>query len=219
MLHQETVEPRTLELLKRLQAEELLQGFNLVGGTALALRLGHRKSIDLDLFTQEEFDLEALKSMLTEKYSFKVSYERNQTLKGFIDGVMIDCIRFNYPHLQSPDIMDGVRLESVPDIIAMKLSAIAQNGTRIKDFIDIATLSTRYSLNEMLGFYASKFPNANIMMPVKALTYFDEIDFNESVVMTIGKFDWKRIAKRLNDMVRDSQKVFLCLSSNKASRE
>lgn len=208
MLHKETIEPRTLELLKRLQAEPLLQTFNLVGGTALALRLGHRKSIDLDLFTREEFDLEELKAMLTENYGMKVSFERNQTLKGFVDGVMIDCIRFNYPHLQAPDIIEGVRLESISDIIAMKLSVIAQNGTRVKDFIDIAVLSTRYSLDKMLEFYSSKFPNANVLMPIKALTFFDEIDFNESVVMTSGKFDWKRIAKRLNEMVRSPQKVF-----------
>lgn len=208
MLHQETVEPRTLELLKQLQAEPLFQSFNLVGGTALALRIGHRKSIDLDLFTTEDFDLEELKSMLVQRYGLKVSYERNQTLKGFIDGVMIDCIRFNYPHIQSPDIIDGIRLESVPDIIAMKLSAIAQNGTRIKDFIDIATLSTQYSLEEMLDFYISKFPMANVMMPIKALTYFDEIDFNESVVMTTGNFNWNKIAKRLNDMVHSSTKIF-----------
>lgn len=208
MLHQETVEPRTLELLKQLQTEPLLQSFNLVGGTALALRLGHRKSIDLDLFTTEDFDLEELKSMLVQRYDLKVSYERNQTLKGFIDGVMIDCIRFNYPHLLSPDIIDDIRLESIPDIIAMKLSAIAQNGTRIKDFVDIATLSTLYSLDEMLNFYITKFPHANMLMPIKALTYFDEIDFNESVIMTTSKFEWKRFAKRLNDMVCNSNKVF-----------
>lgn len=208
MLYKETVEPRTLELLKQLQAEPQLATFNLVGGTALALRLGHRKSIDLDLFTREEFDLEETKQMLVEKYGLRVSYERNQTLKGFIDGIMIDCIRFNYLHLQEPDVMDGIRLESIPDIIAMKLSAIAQNGTRVKDFIDIATLSVYYSLDEMLGFYTSKFRQANILMPVKALTFFDEIDFNESVVMTTGRFEWKRIAKRLNDMVRDSRKIF-----------
>lgn len=209
MLHQETVEPRTLELLKQLQTEPLLQSFNLVGGTALALRLGHRKSIDLDLFTTEDFDLEELKSMLVQRYGLTVSYERNQTLKGFIDGVMIDCIRFNYPHLQSPDIIDGIRLESIPDIIAMKLSAIAQNGTRIKDFVDIATLSTLYSLDEMLNFYITKFSHANMLMPVKALTYFDEIDFNESVIMTTSKFEWKRFAKRLNDMVCNSSKIFI----------
>lgn len=208
MLHKETVEPRTLELLKQLQAEPLLSGFNLVGGTALALRLGHRKSIDLDLFTREEFNLEELKAMLINKYELKISYERHQTLKGFIDGVMIDCIQFNYPHLQAPNTIDGVRLESIPDIIAMKLSAIAQNGTRIKDFIDIAMLSTIYSFDEMLNFYISKFPKANVLMPIKALTYFDEIDFNESVVMISGKFDWKYIDKRLNEMVRDSKKVF-----------
>lgn len=208
MLQTQTVEPATLELLRKLQQEPLLATFNLVGGTALALRIGHRKSVDLDLFTREEFDLEEVKSMLIEKYDLKVSYERQQTLKGFIGGVMIDCIRFNYPHLQTPDEIDGVRLESIPDIIAMKLSAIAQNGTRIKDFIDIATLSTKYSLDEMLQFYADKFSNANIVMPAKALTYFDEINFDESVVMTSGKFDWKKVAKRLQDMAKSPQKVF-----------
>ena len=90
----------------------------------------------------------------------------------------------------------------------MKLSAIAQNGTRIKDFVDIATLSSKYSLDEMLQFYTEKFPNANVVMPAKAITYFDEINFDESVVMTSGKFDWKRVAKRLQDMAKNPQKVF-----------
>lgn len=208
MLQTQTVEPATLEPLRKLQQEPLLATFNLVDGTALALRIGHRKSVDLDLFTREEFDLEEVKSMLIEKNDLKVSFERQQTLKGFIGRVMIDCIRFNYPHLHVTDEIGGVRLESIPDIIAMKLSTIAQNGTRIKDFIDIATLSTKYSLDEMLQFYADKFSNANIVMPAKALTYFDEINFNESVVMTSGKFDWKRVAKRLQDMAKNPQKVF-----------
>lgn len=208
MLQTQTVEPATLELLRELQQEPLLATFNLVGGTALALRIGHRKSVDLDLFTREAFDLEALKSMLIEKYDLNVSFARQQTLKGFIGGVMIDCIRFDYPHLEAPEEVDGVRLESIPDIIAMKLSAIAQNGTRIKDFIDIATLSTHYSFDEMLQFYTNKFPNVNIVMPVKALTYFDEINFNETVVMTSEKFDWKKVATRLQAMAMNPQMVF-----------
>ena len=208
MLHKKTVESGTLELLRRLQGEPLLSAFNLVGGTALALRIGHRKSVDLDLFTREDFDLEELKSMLVEKYDFKVSFARGYTLKGFIGDVMIDCIRFDYPHLQSLDFIEEVRLESVPDIIAMKLSAISQNGTRIKDFIDIATLSTMYSFDEMLGFYTEKFPNVNVIMPLKSITYFEEIDFNEPVVMMTGEFEWSRIAKRLHEMVREPRKVF-----------
>ena len=99
-------------------------------------------------------------------------------------------------------------MESIPDIIAMKLSAIAQNGTRIKDFIDIATLSRRYSLEEMLQFYTDKFPNANVMMPVKSLIYFGEIDFNESVVMTTGPFVWEKVTVRLMQMVKNPQKKF-----------
>ena len=208
MLQTQTVEPTTLELLKKLQQEPLLASFNLVGGTALALRIGHRKSVDLDLFTREEFDLEEVKSMLVEKYGMRVAFARGRTIKGFIGDVMVDCIRYNYPHIQTPDEVEGVRLESIPDIIAMKLSAIAQNGTRIKDFIDIATLSTLYSLDEMLQFYADKFPEDNIVVPAKALTYFDEINFNESVVMTTEKFEWSKVAKRLQDMAKSPQKVF-----------
>lgn len=208
MLQTQTVEPATLELLKKLQQEPLLASFNLVGGTALALRIGHRKSVDLDLFTHEDFDLEELKSMLVEKYGMKIAFARGKTLKGFIGGVMVDCIRYNYPHLQTPDEIEGVRLESVPDIIAMKLAAISQNGTRIKDFIDVATLSTLYSLDEMLQFYANKFPEDNIVVPAKALTYFDEINFDESVVMTLSEFSWEKVAKRLQDMAKNPQKVF-----------
>ncbi len=200
MLHKETVERRTLELLKRLQDEPEMQDFNLAGGTALSLRLGHRKSVDLDFFCVEEFDLAVLKEMLVGKYDMQVAFEKGQTIKGFIDGVMIDCIRYRYPRLEAADTIQGIRLESIPDIIAMKLSAIAQNGTRVKDFIDIASLSHLYSLDEMLAFYSRKFSNSNLMMPVKSLTYFDDIDFNESVVMMRGPFDWKRISSRLLQM-------------------
>lgn len=208
MLQTQTVEPRTLELLRKLQSEPLMSSFNLVGGTALALRLGHRKSIDLDLFTNKDFDIVELREMLVEKYAMKVAFERGQTLKGFIDGVMIDCIRFNYPHIKEPDIADGVRLESIPDIIAMKLDTISHNGTRIKDFIDIATLSSQYSLNEMLKFYLAKYPNANVLMPVKSLVYFGDINFNESVVMLNGAFDWERVTRRLMDMTEQPNKIF-----------
>ena len=208
MLQTQTIEPRTLELLKKLQGEALMSSFNLVGGTALALRIGHRISIDLDFFTKEEFDITELREMLVERYAMDVAFARGQTLKGFINGVMIDCIRFNYPHIKEPDIIDGVRLESIPDIIAMKLDAVSHNGTRIKDFIDIATLSSLYSFNDMLQFYQAKYPNSNVLMPVKSLVYFDDINFGESVVMTNEPFDWGEIAKRLVEMTEHPTKIF-----------
>lgn len=208
MLYKETIEPKTLELLIDLQKEPLLSTFNLVGGTALALQLGHRKSIDLDFFTSESFDLEEVKMMLIKKYDFKVSYSRSQTLKGFINGVKVDFIKFDYPHLHNCDIIDEVRIESIPDIIAMKLLSITDNGSRIKDFIDIAYLSSWFSLEEMLQFFIRKITNSNIMMPIKALTYFDDIDFNESIVMLNNNFDWDKIANRLINMTKEPNKIF-----------
>ena len=208
MLHKETVETSTLELLKRLQSESLLSSFNLVGGTSLALRLGHRKSVDLDLFSKEDFQLQEIKEMLVNQYDFKVGYEKGKTLKGFIGKVMVDLIRYDYPHIQPVETEEGLRLESLPDIVAMKLSTICDNGSRIKDFIDIAHLSAVYSFAEMLGFYSQKYPNSNLIMPAKALVYFNDINFNESVVMMQGQFDWNKIAKRLDEMAAHPEKRF-----------
>ena len=208
MLHKETIETGTLELLKKLQSEPLLASFNLVGGTSLALRLGHRKSVDLDLFSKEDFDLQEIKEMLVNQYGFKVSYEKGKTLKGFIGKVMVDLIRYDYPHIQPIETEDGIRLESLPDIVAMKLSSICDNGSRIKDFIDIAHLSNLYSFEEMLQFYTQKFPSSNPIVPTKSLVYFGDINFDEDIVMMQGDFDWKVIANRLNEMTSHPERHF-----------
>ena len=208
MLHKETVETSTLELLKSLQSEPLLAPFNLVGGTSLALRLGHRKSVDLDLFSKEDFDLLEVKELLVNKYNLKVGYEKGKTLKGFIGKVMVDLIRYDYPHIQPVETEEGFRLESLSDIVAMKLSSICDNGSRIKDFIDIAYLSNLYSFSEMLQFYTQKFPSSNPIVPTKSLVYFDDINFGEDIVMMQGKLDWKIIANRLNEMTADPEKQF-----------
>ena len=208
MLHKETIETSTLELLKRLQSEPLLTSFNLVGGTSLALRLGHRKSVDLDLFSKEDFDLQEIKELLVNQYGFKVGYEKGKTLKGFIGKVMVDLIRYDYPHISPVETKEGIRMESLPDVVAMKLYTICDNGSRIKDFIDIAYLSTVYSFGEMLRFYTQKFPSSNPLVPTKSLVYFDDINFNENVVMMQGKFDWNSIAARLNEMTICQNKRF-----------
>ena len=208
MLHKETVETSTFELLKKLQAEPLLSTFNLVGGTSLALRLGHRKSVDLDLFSKEDFDLQEVKELLVNKYDLKVGYEKGKTLKGFIGNVMVDLIRYDYPHIQPIETEEGIRLESLPDIVAMKLSSICDNGSRIKDFIDIAYLSNLYSFSEMLQFYTQKFPSSNPIVPTKSLVYFGDINFDEDIVMMQGDFDWKVIAHRLNEMTSHPERHF-----------
>ena len=208
MLHTETVARSTLELLKMLESESVMSNFNLAEGPSLALYLGHRISVDLDLFTPESFDAGKLEIFLRDKYGFRTDFMEKNTLKGTIDGVKIDCITHSYGYLEKPYTESDIRLYSMEDIVAMKLSAIADNGSRLKDFIDIAFLSTRFPFNLMLRLYERKFPGSNLIRPFKAITYFEDIDFEEDIVMLNGKYDWKLIERRLIDMTQIQNKVF-----------
>lgn len=209
MLHTETVAPTTLELLKRIMSDDSLPPFRLVGGTSLALQLGHRISVDLDLFTDDSFDEQKVNDNLRINYGFQTDFIDRETVKGEIDGVRIDCIAHKYRWIRPCSVEDGIRIVSKEDICAMKLNAIAGNGTRVKDFIDIAYLSAYFTLEQMLGFYEEKY-HSNSMMPFKALTYFEDVNIAEPVRMTDGhKLQWKQIQKRLLAMSRNPSKLFV----------
>lgn len=207
MLQEQTLKASTLELLKTLMADKELNGFYLVGGTALALRIGHRISIDLDLFTNTDFDNAQLREHLENNYNFRTDHIANNTLKGEISGVKIDCIAHKYKWIDT-FTDNGIRLAGLRDICAMKLNSIAGNGTRIKDFIDLAFLTEHYSLRQMLGFFEEKY-NANPVMILKAITFFDEINYDEPVKMcNVQKLNWKKIAKRLQESAKYIDKKF-----------
>ena len=208
MLHKETVDTSTLELLKRLMADERLKDFVLVGGTALSLQMGHRISVDLDLFVNQDFEAEELREYMEQTYHLETDYLAFATVKGEIHGVQVDCIAHSYPWVRPFVEEEGIRLASMEDICAMKLNAIAGNGTRIKDFIDVAYLSSLYSLNQMLSFYEEKY-QANPLMPLKGIVFFDDINKEAPVKMTNGKpLDWKKIEKRLLAMEKYPNMVF-----------
>ena len=208
MLHEQVVETGTLELIKRLCSDGQLSSFCLVGGTALALQLGHRRSEDIDLFTQEDIETTSLNAYLSNEYSFSLSFVEKNTLKGDIRGVKVDLITFPYRMVNPMITEGGMRLAGRGDIAAMKLSAIAQNGTRLKDFVDIAFLSSTMSFSEMIDCYAEKFPNSNPVIPLKAVSYFDDINFNESIAVFNARFDWEKIRKRILAMQRSPHTVF-----------
>lgn len=176
MLHKEAIEQDTLELLIKLQQDDILKNFSLAGGTALALQIGHRTSDDLDLFTQQYFDTNQLLEYLESSYNFILYYSARNTLKGVIGNVNLDFIAHRYP-LAGNSITAGViRLLSIEDIAAMKLNAIAADGTRAKDFIDIYFILKRFNLSQILGFYSTKYTKRNQFHILKSLSYFDDID-------------------------------------------
>jgi len=216
MLQTQTVKEKTFGLLKTLMDDEKLNQFYLVGGTALALYMGHRESIDLDLFSQQLFDVEELKVYLIREYNFRVDKQSDATLIGSIDFVKVDCIKYNYPLAEHTQEYDGIRMYSMPDIAAMKLTAISQSGRRLKDFVDVAFMSTQMSLDNMLNAFRIKFPNTNVISAVKGLTYFDDIDFSAEVNLINGVFKWKKIEKRLFEMIKNPEKIFPQMDFNDA---
>jgi hypothetical protein len=120
MLHKETVGPGTLELIKKLQTDPILEDFYLVGGTALALQIGHRTSIDIDLFSRSDIDIENLIEYLENNYEFSLQFSHKNTLKGIINGVFVDFLKHDYKYVVEPLIVDGIKMLDKPDISAMK---------------------------------------------------------------------------------------------------
>ncbi len=198
MLHKQAVEPAALELIKLLQKKPYLNSFYLVGGTALALLYGHRKSADIDLFTNSDFDTLGLLENIQHDFSFQVNNTALNTIRGSIGDIKIDLIAHRYPYLFPPIEQNGIRLISEQDIIAMKLSAIAVSGQRSKDFIDIYYALFRFSIGQMLVFYKEKYSQKNDIHILKSLVYFDDVDLSDwPIIIDNPELTWAVVRKRI----------------------
>jgi hypothetical protein len=178
MLHKDhsIISPETFQLTQQLQSLPELADFYLVGGTSLALQLGHRNSIDIDLFSQSSFDSSGLISTLNQSFHLQVDAESVNTLLTHINWIKVDFITHAYPLVKAPITEEGITYLSKEDIAAMKLNAIAGSGQRLKDFIDVYFLLESLSVNDMLECYAIKYPNSNPLIALKAISYFNDID-------------------------------------------
>ena len=200
MLHIETVEPRTLDLLKRLQRLPELSNTRLVGGTALALHLGHRKSVDLDLFGSFDPILSYRKLLADAGYS--VEGAENGTVQSLrVENVKVDLVNYPYPWIADALEEEGVRVAGLKDIAAMKLSAVANRG-RKKDFIDIACLLDLFSLGEMFALYKSKFSVSEVSFPLRGLMYFDDAEDDPMPEMIDSNLTWDGVKKKIIDTTR-----------------
>lgn len=175
ILHDEAAPPSLLELLRMLMQEDLLSSFYLVGGTALALQLGHRISVDINLFSDKVFDVSPIFEMLRDKFSIQSLETARNTVRGEVEGIKLDIMSHRYPIIGTPAIAGGIRMASLKDIAAMKLNAIANRGCK-KDFWDYAELLNLFNRDEMLGFFAEKYSDENVWYVEKSLSYFTDAE-------------------------------------------
>ena len=199
MLQLSTIDTSTLELLKKLMCFDEFANMRLVGGTALALQIGHRKSIDLDFFGNIDFpNIYTAKTFADFDKAVIIKSSKNINIFS-INDVKVDFVNYNYPWLQSELKIDGIRLATIEDIAAMKLAAITGRGSR-KDFVDIYFLLQQYKLREMINFYNKKYFDGSAYMVLKSLTYFDDAE-KDHEIETIPKISWTNIKNHILNAV------------------
>ena len=211
-LHYNTVSKTLTKYLKELMNEPLIKDFVLVGGTSLSLQLGHRVSIDIDLFTDSPYgsvNFNAIQEMLRGKFnfcigdcgnivSFGTSYLIGDTKE---DAVKLDLF-YTEPFIRKVQIIDGIRMASLEDIVAMKLHVMGDGG-RKKDFWDLNELQSRFTLNQMLDLYEEKFPYDYTREEIiKGLNDFSKAD-NEPNPICLKNKQWDFIKLEMIDFVSE----------------
>ncbi|MDF3077458.1 MAG: hypothetical protein K0S09_1347 [Sphingobacteriaceae bacterium] len=197
MLREETVEPGTLELLKQITSFSEFSGFRLVGGTALALMLGHRKSIDLDLFTDQPFDKDYLKTFIEENFHSVVFMENRSAaiLQGFINNIKTDFVSVKDPFKFPIQYLENVPFAHLQEIAALKLNAIKGRGSK-KDFWDLSKLLNIYELKNLLKFYQERYPYDDTFAVMRSIVYFEDAE-DEPDPIKIETISWEQVKQKI----------------------
>jgi hypothetical protein len=203
MLQLRTIEPDTLGLLKGLSSEPVLAEHFLVGGTSLALQMGHRKSIDLDLFTHQPFETESVLESLGQTYQVQPLTVTNTICISVIEGIKVDFVHFRYPFAFPLIEVDGVRLADKRDIAPMKLDAVTKRGSK-KDFYDMYYLFEEFTPQQVLDWYGQMFRHSTSFHVIRSLTYFEDAETSEMPFVFDKKLTWDKVKKRLVSVVKDN---------------
>lgn len=174
---------------------KLLKNAYLAGGTALALQIGHRQSIDFDFFTSSSnLGMEEVAIKLRKLGRFEIDELTSKTINGFFNNVRFSLFDYLYPLIRPLKKYLGIDIASCEDISAMKLVAITDRGTK-KDFIDLYFIAKQlFSTEKAFEFYDQKYAllKQNRMTLLKSLQYFSDADESEMPVM-LQKIEWSTV--------------------------
>ncbi|MBI4677083.1 MAG: nucleotidyl transferase AbiEii/AbiGii toxin family protein [Elusimicrobia bacterium] len=198
--HAESLSPATRAAADLVRRAGAAAGFYLVGGTALALHLGHRFSEDLDLFSEtadlrEPQRLSILEGLARAGAKPAVRHSQDGWLQAALGAVPLTFLRYPYPLLKPSLDWDGIAVADVPDIALMKVSAIVGRGTK-RDFLDLYAICRKTPLETILRLTGRKFKgHPDIMVQASyALTYFEDAE-KDRMPRLIERFDWKTIRR------------------------
>lgn len=206
MIHAEVLPEAQAACLRILAPAARELGFYLAGGTAVALQIGHRRSVDFDWFSARfpGRPVDLRESLASRGIALEPVELANQTVHGRIGGVKVSFFEFRPPLLEPlvewPEL--GCGLASCADLAAMKLLAVAQRASK-KDFLDVHALGGRMSLAEMLDRYRRRFGVTDTGRVLAGLCFFDDAESEPMPVMLADR-DWERVKRDLRNMVREA---------------
>ncbi|HLC87635.1 MAG TPA: nucleotidyl transferase AbiEii/AbiGii toxin family protein [Patescibacteria group bacterium] len=202
MLHYDILDPERKEILPKLAVFK--RQFYLAGGTALALQIGHRDSLDFDFFSKEDIDTVKLFEKVQEVFAGQVivkTQEEKNTLSVNIDKVKLSFMTYSYELVDKLIETEFLNLASVKDIACMKLSAITSRAT-LKDYVDLYFILKNLTLEELLNSAKDKFPQLDTGLVLKSLVYFDDI-VEEPIIFKEGnKVSLDEIKQKLDGEVK-----------------
>ena len=185
--------------------KEFKNEFYLAGGTALALQIGHRDSVDFDFFTQENIDTKKLFIKLKEVFKgykvLKIQEEINTLSILIEDNVKLSF--FAYPYKLISEIVDeeNLKLASIEDIGCMKLSAITGRASN-KDYIDLCYILQKIELKDLLKKSSEKLPDLDANLILKSLVYFEDIEMEAINFKNNNDIEFKEVKEFLKKEVK-----------------
>lgn len=204
-MHKECLPEKGWKVLRELKGMLAKRGAILAGGTALALHIGHRISIDLDFFTNKEFKVEPVISEIRKTgLSFSIIAEGEGYITANIDDTKFSLFRYEYPFLDKPSLYRGIRVAGVFDIASMKVIAISQRGTK-RDFVDLYFILQDIPFHKLAYHMVRRFGRERIN-PVhigKSLVYFSDAECNPEPEYLKGKeVGWAKVRSFFSRHVR-----------------
>lgn len=203
-MHSECLTPRAQAVLKSLTAVIRTHEFVLAGGTAAALQLGHRTSVDFDFFTGRRFSTDTiLQELRTLGLKAVILQEDKDTLTITADRVKVSFFHYPYPFIENTVDLKGVPIAGLVDIAAMKVLAIAQRGAK-RDFVDLYFISQDVPFAKIAANMLERFgpDRINPVVIGKALVYFSDAEADPEPEYMGKKKEWKRIKKYFTDHVQ-----------------
>ena len=196
-LHTEIFPKQQQLLFDTLSEQDWIRPFYLAGGTALALQIGHRRSIDFDFFTEGDFDTARVVQHLRKIGKFELFDRSEDTLNGTVNDVQISFFSYEYPLLDGLHRHMKLLIADMFDIALMKLEAISGRGSK-KDFIDLFFLFKHFSMSLLLLKYPQKYgiEISNHYHLLKSLVYFEDAE-NQPMPTMLQNVLWEDIKKKI----------------------